>query len=235
MQVLLLKGKRLAFGLTLLCGLMGALSGMFAQPAYAQSIAQIDLADIERQYLQTKGQIRVCVDPDQMPFDGLNEEGEHDRLSGEYFKIIARMLHTQMVVHPVKNWDDLVHAARNHDCDVVSQISKSEERSAFLDFSSPYFILPLAVVTRYDCIFVEDSLEGAGNSFAVIAGDIAIEKLTTAYPDIDLVEVENNVEGLKMVRDGKVFGYIGAHGAAVFSLQSNKLDKLAVTGSLPLA
>ena len=112
---------------------------------------------------------------------------------------------------------------------------KVEERSAFLDFSSPYFILPLAVVTRYDCIFVEDSLEGAGNSFAVIAGDIAIEKLTTAYPDIDLVEVENNVEGLKMVRDGKVFGYIGAHGAAVFSLQSNKLDKLAVTGSLPLA
>ena len=117
--VLLLKRKRLAFGLALLCGLMSALSGMFAQPAYAQSIAQIDLTNAERQYLQTKGQIRVCVDPDRMPFDGLNEKGEHDGLSGEYFELIARILHTPMVVHPVKNWDDLMDAARNHDCYVV--------------------------------------------------------------------------------------------------------------------
>ena len=124
----------------------------------------------------------------------------------------------------------------------VTMIVMWYRKSVKVKSAKPSWIFPLPTssypwpgVTHYDCIFVEDSLEEAGNSFAVIAGNIVIEKLTTAYPDIDLVEVENNVEGLKIVRDGKVFGYIGAQGAAVFSLQSNKLDKLAVTGSLPLA
>ncbi|MBT4220415.1 MAG: diguanylate cyclase [Rhodospirillaceae bacterium] len=231
---IMLKRQRIAPGLALLCTSMSLLVVMLAQPAYAQSITQIDLTDSERRYLEAKGQINVCVDPDRMPFDGVNDQGEHDGLSGDYFKVVARMLDMEMVVHPAKNWDDLMNAARNRDCDVVSQINESEERKTFLDFSVPYFNLPLAVVTRYDRIFVEDSLEGAGNSFAVIAGDIAIEKLLALYPDIDLVEVENNVEGLLKVIEGKVFGYIGAQGAVVFSLQTNKLDELAVTGSLPL-
>ena len=232
--MLLLKRYRIALGVTLLGGLMSFLSGTFAQPTYAQSPSQIDMTEPERRYLEIKGQIKVCVDPGRMPFDGTNDKDEHDGLSGDYFKAIARMLDVPMVLHPVKNWDDLMDAARNRNCDVVAQINESEERKAFLDFSAPYFNLPLAVVTRYDRIFVNDSLETAGNRFAVIAGDIAIEKLLALYPALDLVEVENNVEGLKKVRDSEVFGYIGAQGAVVFSLQSNKLDELAVTGSLPL-
>jgi len=37
---------------------------------------------------------------------------------------------------------------------------------------------------------------------------------------------------LKKVRNSKVFGYIGAQGAAVVSLKSNNMDELAVTGSI---
>lgn len=234
LRVFALKHQALALVLTFCCLMVGGLA--YAQaPAYAQSSEPLELTSAERDYLAAKGKIKVCVDPDRLPFDGVNDNGEHDGLSGDYFKAIARMLGVPMVLHPVKNWDDLMDAARNRDCDVVAQINASEERKAFLDFSDPYFSLPLAVVTRYDRIFVEDSLQGAGNRFAVIAGDIAIEKLRTLYPDIDLVEVKNNVEGLKQVRDGEVFGYIGAQGAVVFSLQTNKLDELAVTGSLPLA
>jgi len=210
------------------------MGGTFVQPVFAQSSNQIDLTPSQQHYLKTKGQLNVCVDPKRLPFDGVNEKGEHSGLSGDYFKIIANMLNIRMVLFPVKNWDDLMKAARNRDCDVVSQINASEDRKAFLDFTEPYFNLPLAVVTRYDRIFVEASLQGSGTSFSVIANDIAIKKLRIRYPEIKLVEVANNIVGLTKVRDGEVFGYIGAQGAVVYSLQTNKLDELAVTGSLPL-
>lgn len=192
------------------------------------------LSEAERHYLGTKGNIRLCVDPNRMPFDGLNKQGEHDGLSGDYFKEFARLLGMPMVVYPVNNWDELLRAAKNRDCDVVTQINASKEREDFLDFTTPYFKLPLAVVTRYDRIFVEDSLQGAGNQFSVVKGDIAIKKLMARYPQIELIEVKNNIEGLYKVRDGEVFGYIGAQGAVAFALQSNNLGKLSVTGSLPL-
>ena len=39
---------------------------------------------------------------------------------------------------------------------------------------------------------------------------------------------------MELVHDGEVFGYIGAQGAVAFAIQSLRLNKLAVTGSLPL-
>lgn len=207
---------------------------LFMFPAFSLSLNEIGLTEVERTYLMDKKVLRVCVDPNRLPFDGIDKNGKHSGLSKDYFEIYSRMLGVEIVVPKVRDWNDLIIKAKNRECDVVSQINSSEERKAFLDFTTPYFYLPLAVVTRYDRIFVEESLEGAGTLFAVVKNDIAIEKLKRRYPEINLVEVTNNIEALQMVYDGEVFGYIGAQGAVAFAIQSIDLDQLAVTGSLPL-
>lgn len=205
-----------------------------AQPVFSQSAIDIGLTQAENDYLHAKKVLRVCVDPDRLPFDGVNVNGKHDGLSKDYFEIFSRMLNVEMILPQVLDWNDLMAKARKRDCDVVSQINASDERRVFLDFTTPYFYLPLAVVTRYDRIFVEESLEGAGTKFAVIKGDIANEKIIQRYPRVDLVEVKNNIEAMNLVHDGEVFGYIGAQGAVAFAIQRLDLDQLAVTGSLPL-
>lgn len=207
---------------------------IFSFSVYAQSTTDIGLTSAERAYLSDKKVLRVCVDPDRLPFDGIDEEGKHHGLSKDYFEIFSRMLNVEMVLPALRDWDDLMQKARARECDVVSQINESESRKAFLDFTTPYFYLPLAVVTRYDRIFVEESMQGAGTTFAVIKGDIANEKIRQRYPDTSLVEVKNNIEAMNLVHNGTVFGYIGAQGAVAFAIQSLDLDKLAVTGSLPL-
>ena len=68
--MLLMKRYRIVFGLALLDGLMSFCSGLFTQPAYAQLIIQIDITEAEQHYLETKGEIKVCVDPGRMPFNG---------------------------------------------------------------------------------------------------------------------------------------------------------------------
>ncbi len=203
-------------------------------PVIAQPAVDIGLTQAERDYLSAKKVLSVCVDPDRLPFDGVAEDGQHAGLSKDYFDIFANMLGVKMVVPKVQDWNDLISKAKRRECDVVSQINASDKRRTFLDFTTPYFYLPLAVVTRYDRIFVEESLEGAGTQFAVIKGDIAIDKLKQRYPSVVLVEVKNNIEAMELVYQGEVFGYIGAQGAVAFAIQSLNLNKLAVTGSLPL-
>lgn len=203
-------------------------------PAIAKTSVDIGLTQAERDYLSAKKVLSVCVDPDRLPFDGVDEDGQHAGLSKDYFDIFSSMLGVEMIVPKVKDWNDLISKAKSRECDVVSQINASDKRKTFLDFTTPYFYLPLAVVTRYDRIFVEESLEGAGTQFAVIKGDIAIDKLKKRYPRVVLVEVKNNIEAMELVYQGEVFGYIGAQGAVAFAIQSLNLNKLAVTGSLPL-
>lgn len=200
----------------------------------AQPSVDIGLTQAEQNYLSKKKILNVCVDPDRLPFDGVDENGQHAGLSKDYFDIFSTMLGVEMMVPNVQDWNDLISKAKSRECDVVSQINASDKRKTFLDFTTPYFYLPLAVVTRYDRIFVEESLEGAGTQFAVIKGDIAIDKLKQRYPRVVLVEVKNNIEAMELVYQGDVFGYIGAQGAVAFAIQSLNLNKLAVTGSLPL-
>ena len=207
---------------------------LFMGPSAAQTTNDIGLTQAERDFLKAKKVLRVCVDPDRLPFDGVDENRQHTGLSKDYFDIFSRMLGVRMVVPEVADWNDLIRKAKSRECDVVAQINASEKRKSFLDFTTPYFYLPLAVVTRYDRIFVEESLEGAGTQFAVIEGDIANDKLRRRYPGIVLVEVKNNIQAMEMVYNGEVFGYIGAQGAVAFAIQSLDLSKLAVTGSLPL-
>ena len=122
-------------------------------PATAQTANDIGLTQAERDYLRVKNVVRVCVDPDRLPFDGVDEDRQHTGLSKDYFDLFARMLAVEMVVPEVKDWNDLISKAKSRKCDVVAQINASEERRSFLDFTTPYFYLPLAVVTRYDRIF----------------------------------------------------------------------------------
>lgn len=202
--------------------------------AFAQSTNDIGLTQAERDYLKTKKALNVCVDPNRLPFDGVDKNGQHSGISKDYFDIFSRMLGVEMLVPEVQDWNDLISKAKRRECDVVSQINASQERQSFLNFTSPYFYLPLAVVTRYDRIFFEESLEGAGVQFAVIKGDIAIDKLRERYPTIVLIEVKNNIQAMELVYAEEVFGYIGAQGAVSFAIQSLNLNQLAVTGSLPL-
>jgi diguanylate cyclase (GGDEF)-like protein len=207
---------------------------LITPPVFSQSSSDIGLSQAERAYLTDKKVLRVCVDPDRLPFDGVDEKGKHAGLSKDYFEIFSRMLNVDMVLPEVRDWNDLMVKASNRDCDVVSQVNASDDGKSFLDFTSPYFYLPLAVVTRYEHIFIEECLEEAGTQFAVIKGDIAIEKIKQRYPEVNLVEVKNNIEAMHLVHDGEVFGFIGAQGAVAFAIQSLGLNKLAVTGSLPL-
>jgi len=135
-----MKRYRIVFGLTLLDGLMSFCSGLLTQPAYAQLIIEIDITEAEQRYLETKGEIKVCVDTGRMPFDGRNDKGEHDGLPGDYFKAVAHILDLYMVLHTKKKWDDLMDAAHNRDCDMVSKIKGSEKLKVFWILPSPILI-----------------------------------------------------------------------------------------------
>jgi len=50
---------------------------LILNPAAAQSENDIGLNQAERDYLRVKKVVRVCVDPDRLPFDGVDEDGQH--------------------------------------------------------------------------------------------------------------------------------------------------------------
>ncbi|MFP4252062.1 MAG: diguanylate cyclase [Guyparkeria sp.] len=190
----------------------------------------VSLNAAERDYLDTAGHVDICIDPNWMPFERFDENGEHDGISADYFALFEQALGVDFRPLPVATWSESVEALKAGRCDLFSLAMPTPEREAYLEFTDSYIQTPLVVATQAEVAFLDrlDDLEG--RKIAIPALYAFAELLREEFPDLDLVEVADIDAGLDMVRRGEVFGYIGTLATIGYKLQTEYSGELRITG-----
>ena len=197
--------------------------------AYADS--SIDLTLDEKYFLAKKGEITMCIDPDWMPFEKL-EDGKHIGMSADYFKLLQQKLETPIRVIPTKTWSESIEAGKERKCDIFSLVMPTSERFAYLDFTKSYIRVPLVVVTGIDELFVDDITKLKGKKVGVIKGYAYTEILRGKYPYLNLVEFENLTKLLEGVKDKKVDAAIETLASTGYHIQKGYIGELKIAGKL---
>jgi len=183
---------------------------LFALTAAASlSFAEANfLSSNERQYLSEKSKILVCIDPMWMPYEGINEKGMHDGISSEYIALLSKRIGTPFVLHPTKSWKETLESAKNRSCDIISMARETEERKAFLNFTTPYVSFPYVIASLYQQDYIS-SLEGnLDKTYAVVEGYAVNHYLKDRYPKIKIISVKNIDEGIEKLRSQEAYGYL---------------------------
>jgi len=188
------------------------------------------LTEEERAYLRTQGPIDICIDPNWMPFERFNEAGDFEGISADYFALFARTLGTAFRPVITETWTESVEALNTGRCDLFSLAMPTPERETYLDFTDSYIETPLVIATQADVAFLNGLADLKGRTIAIPALYAFAELLREDYPELDLVEVTDIDAGLDLVRDGKVFGYIGTLATIGYKLQTKYTGELRVTG-----
>jgi len=81
----------------------------------------------ERDFLAKKGIIKLCVDPDWLPFEGF-EDGKYIGMIAEYFELIREKSGINIEVHRTANWDESIEALKSRDCDIIGSASPTTSR-----------------------------------------------------------------------------------------------------------
>jgi ABC-type amino acid transport substrate-binding protein/ABC-type nitrate/sulfonate/bicarbonate transport system substrate-binding protein len=161
----------------------------------------------QKQYLQKKEDIKMCIDPNWYPFEAI-ENGSHIGIAADVMKIFEEKLGVPFRFIYVKSWQDSIYYAKQRTCDIFTMASSTPGRLKYMDFTSPYITLPTVVVTKNDKPFI-DKLDDIKNyKIAAVKGYSIIEKLQSKHPFIQIVEVDSITQGLEMVFKGEVYGYI---------------------------
>lgn len=193
----------------------------------------ISLTQDERRYLDEKGSITYVVDPNWMPFESINDDGEHIGITADYIELFSERLGTTFNLKKTKSWNETLDAMRTRDSDIVTIARETESRKDYMNFSSPFMEFPTVIVTRNDEFMVEDIGDKLDKTFAVVSGYSFIEELKIKYPEIKILEADNIFSGLKMVSDGEAFAYIDSSVSVQYALSSGGIDGLKVSGTLP--
>lgn len=191
----------------------------------------IVLSKEEKDYLLKKKNITMCVDPNWMPFEKI-EDGKHIGLSAQYIKLFSEKLNISFKLIPTKTWQESMKLAKNRTCDILSLAMETPSRKKYFNFTEPYLSVPLVIVTKLDIPFLNDISNLKNKKVAIIKDYAFVELLKAKYPYLNIVEVKDIDEGLNKVDNGDVFAYIGAVATVEYAFQNKYFNKLKITGKI---
>ena len=195
------------------------------------SAQELTLSPGERAYLDEKPAIKMCVDPDWMPYEKLDSQGRHVGLVSDYMTLISDRLKVKLSVVKTASWEETQKLYKQGDCDIVSALNITPEREQHLMFTGPYIKSPAVLVVRNTNDKARKLADLKGKKLAMVKGYVYDEKLRTDYPDINVVYQPNMDAALQEVSKGKVDASLGPLFLIFHLTQTQGLDNVKVLGN----
>lgn len=184
----------------------------------------------EINYIKNKKLITLCVDPNWMPYESI-QNGKHTGITKEFIDIFEAKIGIPIKLIPTKNWDESLEFARQRKCDIWSLAMETPQRKDYMDFTKPYISSPLVIATKHDKLFISDIKEIINTKkLGVVRGYAFNDILRLKYPNNKLVSVNSIQEGLELVSKGELYGFIDSLMTIGYFLRTDYIGELKIAG-----
>ena len=183
----------------------------------------------ELNYLAQKREIKMCIDPNWMPFEKI-EKDEHIGMTSDYFRLLSKNIGIPIIHVKSQNWNESIALAKNRECDIFSLAMETPERKEYMNFTSSYISMPLVVATKLDKLFINDVAELIDKKIGVVNGYAYGEILRKRYPNMQLINVKNVNEGLQKVVTDELYGFTDSLATVSYEIQQRFPGELKIAG-----
>ncbi|WP_244464822.1 transporter substrate-binding domain-containing protein [Martelella endophytica] len=185
----------------------------------------------ERRYLANKGPLRVCVDPEAPPYTTLDRTGSFDGAVAELLDLLAEHgdFRRQIETHPLD--DDKGSDAMG--CDVLPFVARENMQNSRFDLATPYLDVALAVASPLQAPFIDSMRDLAGQKVGVVPSHVPRELLANRYPDVELVEIDSERQGLRDVAAGRLDAILGPLDSIAYLIAGMDMNDVKISGRIP--
>ncbi|WP_242390463.1 diguanylate cyclase domain-containing protein [Pararhodospirillum photometricum] len=142
----------------------------------------------------------MCVDPDWVPFERLNERNEHEGIAADLLALAVQRAGLTLQVIPTRDWAESLQASREGRCQILSFLNQTPERERWLIFTRPLLEDPNVLITREEHALIEDP--GSLNESIVFPEGTAMEeRIRAQYPNLRVIVTKTEEQTLAMVSD----------------------------------
>ncbi|MBW0147836.1 transporter substrate-binding domain-containing diguanylate cyclase [Marinobacter arenosus] len=177
--------------------------------------------------------VSYCIDNDWMPLEGLDSSGKHVGLSAEAFRLFSERSNIQFELVRTESWPESLEAVESRRCDMLALAMKTPDRTRYLNFTTPYLQVPNIILGRIEAPFIENVGDLRNKKVGLVKGYAFSELLKYRYPGLKLIEVENETEGLKLLQENELAGYVTTLATASYHMQELGLADIKVIGRIP--
>lgn len=201
--------------------------------ASAEAAPGVELTARQKAYLAQAGPIRMCVDPDWMPFERINEEGRHEGIAADLIQLVAQRVGLKIELHPVRSWQESLEASKAGVCQIISFLNQTPEREQWLIFTAPIFYDPNVIITREEHRYIGDLKGLSGESVALLRGTMVEERIRREYPNLRPILTDSETEAVKRVSERQADLTIRSLIVAAHAIRKEGLFNLKIAGHVP--
>ena len=196
---------------------------------------KFQLTDKEKDWIALVPEVSVGVVRDWRPYEFQTESGDVAGINVDVFNI-AKELTGQtfnFVVFPT--WEELMKSFKAGELDMVANISATEDRMTFSDFTSSFWHTPWSITTDKSVPNVDSILGFFGKRLAIIEEYQMIQDIHEQYPEVIIQVVESYDEAVSLLKDGVIDGILDNMVVSAQFIQDNELYqfKIHVIEDLP--
>ncbi len=196
---------------------------------------QIPLSPAERAWLERHGVLSYCVDPDWMPYERITETGEYQGMVADFLRAASGRIGAPFQLHPTTSWSQTLVEMKNGACDFIAAAAPTGPRREWLDFTRPHLEFPLVIAIRQEELFVENLDAVRDKTLGVVKDYAHIDLIHESHPDLQIVEVENVVDGLRRVKSRDLFGFIDTVASIGHGIRQENMLDLKIGGRFDLS
>jgi two-component system sensor histidine kinase EvgS len=175
-------------------------------PGGAYSIAdqRLILTPREQRWLDRHPRPVVVVDQALAPISFFDAHGKFRGIAADVLELIQSRVGIDFEVRPQSSATAMLSQTRAGKAQVIAAMTPTAKREEWLGFTRPYMTNSFVVVVsqKADWLHSLDDLDG--RRVAVSRDSAIAEFMRERHPKVKLVEVENNVDDLSMISEGKI-------------------------------
>ena len=194
---------------------------------------QLGLTPGETAWLAKNKVMVVASEADWPPVSFVDSQGIYRGITDDYLNLISQRTGLRMEIITDYPWNQMMAMARDRQVDIISAIVKNKDRSAFLNFTDPYFVSPYVIVTQRSHPRIDSITDISDRTIAVEKDFILHQRFQKEYPRQKLLVLDNTLAALEAVAQGRADAYAGNLMVIRFLMKTNGIKGLRVACPAP--
>lgn len=183
----------------------------------------------EQQWLDNHQNIRFSGDPNWLPYEAFDLNGNYIGIVADHLKIIEQRLGIKLKIIPTKTWAESLENIKLGKIDVLSETSDSGLQ-AQLSFTDDYIYSPVIMVMKNNTDYIENIEQIKHLKIAVIKDYGYISEIIKQHPNLDLYYIETIQDGLAAVATGKVEVLLATLAQASYHISELGINNIRIVG-----
>lgn len=197
----------------------------------ARAERRVNLTAEEQAYVQSRGTVKMCVDPDWYPYEKIDENGRHWGIAADLIALVAQRTGLQIELVPTRDWQESLSFMANGKCDILSFLNQTEQREQWMNFTDTLFSDPSVIITRNEHEYIQNL--SALNETAVLPEGTSIEeRLRGDYPNIKIILVPSESEAMDAVSSRRADFTVRSLTMAAYTIRQEGFFNLKISGQI---